>query len=40
MWFSSSLSDALPLFPKIDIEDALNSKDPPNSDWISFEDPN
>ena len=37
---SSSLLDALPLFPKINIDDVLNCEDPPNSGWISYEDPN
>ena len=35
---SSSLLDALPLSPEIDMEDILNCEDPPNSDWISYED--
>ena len=36
---SSSLLDALPLFPEIDMEDVLNCEDPLYSDWISYKDP-
>ena len=36
---SSSLLDALPFSPDLDMEDVLNYEDPPDSDWISYEDP-
>ena len=36
---SSSLLDALPLSPEIDMEDVLNCEDLPDFDWISYEDP-
>ena len=36
---SSSLLDALPLFPEIMMEDVLNCDNPPDSDWISYKDP-
>jgi len=36
---SSSLLDALPFSPDIDMDDALNSEDRPDSNWISYEDP-
>ena len=35
---SSSLLDALPLSPEIDMEDVLNFEDPPDSYWIFYED--
>ena len=35
----SSMLDALHLSPEIDIEDVWNCEDHPNSDWISFDDP-
>ena len=35
----SSILDALLLSPKIDMEDVLNYKDPPDSNLISYEDP-
>jgi len=35
----SSILDALSLSPEIDMEDILNCEDPPDSDWISYEDP-
>ena len=34
----SSLLDLLPLSPEYDIEYVLNNKDPPDSEWISYED--
>ena len=36
---NSSLLDEFFPFLKIDMEDFLNCKDPPNFDWISTEDP-
>lgn len=36
----SSILDALPFPPEIDIEDVLNDEDPPDSERISYEDPN
>ena len=36
---NSSLLDALPIFPEIDIEDVLNCHDPPDLHWISYKDP-
>jgi len=30
--------DALPLSPEYNIEDVLNNEDPPDSEWISYED--
>jgi len=33
-----SILDALPISPKIDMEDVSNCEDPPNSDWISYGD--
>jgi len=36
----SFILDALPIFPEIDMEDVLNYKNPPDSVWISYEDPN
>jgi len=36
---SSSLLDALVLSLEIDIEDVFNCDDPPDSDWISYKDP-
>ena len=35
----SSLLDAFPPSPKIDMEDVLNFQDPSDFDWISTEDP-
>jgi len=35
----SSILDALPLSPEIDMEDVLNDEDPPDSKWISYKDP-
>ena len=35
----SSILDALPLFPEYDMEDVLYDEDPPDSEWISYEDP-
>ena len=35
----SSTLDALPLSPEIDMEDVWNCEDPPDSDWIFYEDP-
>ena len=32
----SSILDALPLSPEIDMEDVLNCEDPRDSDWISY----
>ena len=34
---SSSILNALSLYPEIDMEDVFNSDDPPNSEWISYE---
>jgi len=34
----SSILNALPLFSEIDMEDVWNCEDPPDSDWISYED--
>jgi len=34
-----SILDALPISPEIDMEDVWNCEDPPNSNWISYEDP-
>ena len=31
----SSILDASPISPEIDMEDVLNYEDPPDSDWIS-----
>ena len=36
---SSSLLYGLPLSPEIDRKDVLNYDDPPDSGWISYEDP-
>jgi len=36
---SSSLLDALPLFPEIDMKDVLDCEDPPDFNWISNGDP-
>ena len=36
----SSILDALPLSPEIDMEDVWNCEDPLDSDWISYEDHN
>ena len=35
----SSILDVLPISPEYDIEDVLYDEDPPNSEWISYEDP-
>ena len=35
----SSILDVLPPSPEIDMEDILNYEDPPDSKWISPEDP-
>ena len=35
---SSSLLDALPLSLEYDVEDVFNDEDPPDSEWISYED--
>ena len=36
---NSSFLDEFPPSPEIDIEDVWNCEDPPDADWISFEDP-
>jgi len=42
MWFLLILlyMDALPLSPECDMEDVLHAEDPPDSEWISYGDPN
>jgi len=35
----SYILDALPVAPEIDMEDVQNCEDPPDFDWISYEDP-
>jgi len=35
----SSILDALPLFPEHDMKDMLQDEDPPDSEWISYKDP-
>ena len=35
----SSILNALPLSPDYDMEDVLYDEDPPDSEWISYEDP-
>jgi len=37
---NSSLSDALPLSPEIEMDDGRSCPDPSDFDWISTEDPN
>ena len=36
----SSILDALPLSPEINMKVVRNCEDPPDSEWISYEDPN
>ena len=37
---NSSTLDEFPPSPEIDMEDLLNCEDPPNSNWICYEDRN